>query len=65
MPIEAKLLEILVCPATKASLVFHKETDELWCRASGLAYPIRDGIPVMLEEEARLLTDEERASLRD
>ena len=65
MPIEARLLEILVCPVTKASLVYRRETDELWCRASGLAYPIRDGIPVMLEEEARQLTDEERASLRD
>lgn len=65
MPIEARLLEILVCPVTKASLVYRKETDELWCRASGLAYPIRDGIPVMLQEEARHLTDEERASIRD
>jgi uncharacterized protein YbaR (Trm112 family) len=65
MPIEARLLEILVCPVTKASLVYRKDTDELWCRASGLAYPIRDGIPVMLQEEARHLTDEERASIRD
>lgn len=64
MPIEAKLLEILVCPVTKASLVYHRETEELWCRASGLAYPIRDGIPVMLEEESRVLTDAERESLR-
>jgi uncharacterized protein YbaR (Trm112 family) len=44
--------------------VYHKETEELWCRGSGLAYPIRDGIPVMLEDEARQLTDEERASLK-
>ncbi|MFU8814117.1 MAG: Trm112 family protein [Pseudomonadales bacterium] len=65
MPVDSKLLEILVCPVTKASLVYRKEQDELWCRASGLAYPIRDGIPVMLEEEARQLTDAERASLRD
>lgn len=65
MPIEAKLLEILVCPVSKASLVYNKDLDELWCRASGLAYPIRDGIPVMLEEEARQLTDEERTSLKD
>ena len=64
MPIEARLLEILVCPVTKASLVYHKETEELWCRASGLAYPIREGIPVMLEDEARQLTDAERASIR-
>jgi len=64
VPIEARLLEILVCPVTKASLVYRKETDELWCRASGLAYPIRDGIPVMLQEEARQLTDEERAAIQ-
>lgn len=65
MPIDAKLLEILVCPVSKASLVYRKEADELWCRASGLAYPIRDGIPVMLEDEARHLSDEERALLKD
>ncbi len=65
MPIEPRLLEILVCPVTKASLVYRAEADELWCRASGLAYPIRDGIPVMLQEEARHLTDAERASLHD
>ena len=64
MPIDSKLLEILVCPVSKASLVYRKESEELWCRASGLAYPIRDGIPVMLEEEARQLSDEERASLK-
>ena len=65
MPIDSKLLEILVCPVSKASLVYKKDVDELWCRGSGLAYPIRDGIPVMLEEEARQLTDSERASLKD
>jgi uncharacterized protein len=65
MPLDARLLEILVCPVSKASLVYRKESEELWCRGSGLAYPIRDGIPVMLEEEARPLTDEERASLKD
>jgi uncharacterized protein len=64
MPIDSRLLEILVCPVTKAALVYHKETDELWCRASGLAYPVRDGIPVMLEQEARQLTEAERASIR-
>ncbi len=63
MAIDAKLLEILVCPVSKATLVYKKEEDELWCRSSGLAYPIREGIPVMLEEEARALSDEERASL--
>lgn len=65
MPVDAKLLEILVCPVSKTSLVYHKDTEELWCRGSGLAYPIRDGIPVMLEEEARQLSDDERASLKD
>lgn len=65
MPIDSKLLEILVCPVSKASLVYKKDLDELWCRASGLAYPIRDGIPIMLEEEARQLTDSERSSLKD
>jgi uncharacterized protein YbaR (Trm112 family) len=65
MALDSKLLELLVCPVTKASLTYKKELDELWCRASGLAYPIRDGIPVMLEEEARQLTDSERESLKD
>ncbi len=53
------LLDILVCPVTKASLVYDKEHQELVCKASRLAYPIRDGIPVMLEEEARPLGADE------
>jgi len=61
--LDAKLLEILVCPVTKASLTYKPEHNELWCRASGLAYPVRDGIPIMLEDQARQLTAEERASL--
>ncbi len=61
---DSKLLELLVCPVTKASLIYQKEPDELWCRASGLAYPIRDGIPVMLEEEARELTTAEMEQIR-
>lgn len=65
MTIDSKLLELLVCPVSKASLVYRKDVDELWCRASGLAYPIRDGIPVMLENEARELTPTERESLSD
>jgi len=65
MALDSKLLELLVCPVSKASLTYKKELDELWCRASGLSYPIRDGIPVMLEEEARQLTAGERESLRD
>lgn len=51
---------MLVCPVSKAPLEWDKERSELVCRASGLAYPIRDGIPVMLESEARKLTAEEQ-----
>ena len=58
---DKKLLDILVCPVTKAPLVYDKERQELVCKASRLAYPIRDGIPIMLEAEARRLTDEEAA----
>jgi uncharacterized protein YbaR (Trm112 family) len=57
---DSKLLEILVCPICKGPLVYNKEAQELICKADGLAFPIRDGIPVMLEEEARALTDAER-----
>lgn len=56
-----KLLEILVCPICKGPLVYRKDAQELVCNADGLAFPIRDGIPVMLEEEARKLGAEERA----
>lgn len=52
---DAKLLEMLVCPVTKGALVFDKENNELISNSAKLAYPIRDGIPVMLEEEAREL----------
>ena len=47
-------------PVSKAPLEYVEEKQELWCKASGLAYPIRDGIPVMLEEEARQLTADEK-----
>ena len=57
--IDSKLLDILVCPVTKAPLRWDPERQELICQASRLAYPVRDGIPVMLEDEARPLTDEE------
>lgn len=57
---DKKLLDILVCPVSKAPVEWHKETNELFCRVSRLAYPIRDGIPVMLEVEARELSIEER-----
>ena len=53
--VNPKLLEILVCPLTKASLDYDAERQELISRAAGLAYPIRDGIPIMLPEEARKL----------
>jgi uncharacterized protein YbaR (Trm112 family) len=54
-----KLLEILVCPVTKGPLVFDKQKQELISRAARLAYPVRDGIPVMLEDEARRLEEHE------
>ena len=62
--IDTRLLDILVCPLTKASLTYNRETDELWCAASGLAYAVKDGIPVMLSDQARELTQAERESLR-
>jgi hypothetical protein len=52
-----KLLEILVCPLCKGPLEYKKESQELICKADGLAFPVRDGIPVMLEDEARTLTE--------
>jgi len=58
--LDRKLLSILVCPVSKAPLVYDEEHEELICKASGLAYPVRDGIPVMLEEEARQLTADEK-----
>ena len=57
--IDERLLEILVCPRTKASLLYDRVRQELISRPARLAYPIRDGIPVLLEEEARTLGDEE------
>ena len=57
--VDKKLLDILVCPVTKGSLVYYKQHDELVSVAARLAYPIRKGIPVMLEDEARSLTEEE------
>ncbi|HSC76899.1 MAG TPA: Trm112 family protein [Pseudomonadales bacterium] len=57
---DEKLLAILVCPVTKGPLAYDEKNQELVCKASGLAYPVRDGIPVMLEEEARQLTEEEK-----
>ena len=56
---DTKLLELLVCPVTKGPLEFDRAKQELVSRSARLAYPIKDGMPVMLESEARLLTDEE------
>lgn len=58
--LDKKLLAILVCPICKGTLRYDTEKQELVCRADALAFPIRDGIPVMLEEEARRLSVEER-----
>jgi uncharacterized protein len=56
---DPKLLELLVCPVTKGHLDLDRERQELISRSARLAYPIRDGIPILLEEEARTLSDEE------
>ena len=56
---DAKLLELLVCPVTKGPLEFDRTRQELLSRSARLAYPVRDGMPVMLESEARTMTDEE------
>lgn len=58
--IDKKLLSMLVCPVTKAPLTLDDDKQELVCVASGLAYPIRDGIPVMLESDAREISLEEK-----
>jgi uncharacterized protein len=59
---DSKLLELLVCPVTKGPLLLDRERQELLSRSARLAYPIRDGIPVLLEHEARPLSEEEDAS---
>ncbi|NOT14555.1 MAG: Trm112 family protein [Methylotenera sp.] len=56
---DTKLLQILVCPVTKGALEYNKASNELISKSARLAYPIRDGIPVMLEEEARKLMGNE------
>ena len=61
--IDPKLLEILVCPQTKGPLVYDREAGELLSKKARLAYPIRDGVPIMLIDEARSLTDQEAAKL--
>jgi uncharacterized protein YbaR (Trm112 family) len=58
---DPKLIQILVCPVTRMALVYDSEHHELISKAAGLAYPIRGGVPIMLENEARELTEAERA----
>lgn len=60
--LDPKLLEILVCPLCKGPLVYRKEAAELVCKADRLGYPVKDGIPVMLEEDARKLPPEEEVT---
>jgi uncharacterized protein YbaR (Trm112 family) len=57
---DKKLLTILACPLCKGDLDFNKETQELICKADGVAFPVREGIPVMLETEARTLSVDEK-----
>ena len=57
LAVDPKLLEILVCPLTKGPLIFDRENNELVSKAAGLAYPIRNGIPIMLLDEARELDE--------
>jgi uncharacterized protein YbaR (Trm112 family) len=61
---DSKLLEMLVCPVTKGPLIYDRDKQELISRSARLAYPIRDGIPVMLEEEARKVSPEEYEDLK-
>lgn len=61
---DKRLLDILVCPVTKGPLIYDQEKQELISKSARLAYPIRDGIPVMLEDEARPLTEEEVERLK-
>jgi hypothetical protein len=62
---DKKLLDILVCPVTKGKLIYDKDAQELISKAARLAYPIKNGTPVMLEEEARELTQDEVESLAE
>lgn len=61
---DKKLLDLLACPLCKSTLIYQAEAQELICKADNLAFPIRDGIPVMLEDEARPLTLDESQALR-
>jgi len=59
LEVDPRLLEVLVCPVTRAPLTYDRERQELVSRAARLAYPIRDGVPIMLPEEARALDEGE------
>jgi uncharacterized protein YbaR (Trm112 family) len=61
---DTKLLELLVCPVTKGPLDVQRDLQELWSRSARLAYPVRNGIPILLENEARALSDEELEQLK-
>lgn len=61
---DTKLLELLVCPVTKGPLDLQRKLQELWSRSARLAYPIRNGIPILLENEARTLSDEELEQIK-
>ena len=63
--IDPKLLDLLVCPLTKSKLTYNESTNELWSSDAGLAYPVRDGIPVMVVSEARELLDKEESNADD
>lgn len=60
---DPKLLELLVCPVTKGPLLMQRDKSELISRSARLAYPVRDGLPILLESEARTLSDEELEQL--
>jgi hypothetical protein len=60
MDVDPKLLEILVCPVTKGPLIYDGEKQELVSRLAGLAYPVRNGVPIMIAGEARELSEDER-----
>ncbi len=62
--LDRNLQDILVCPVSKTSLIWDERNEELLCKVSGLAYPVRDGIPVLLEDAARRLSDEELKALQ-
>jgi uncharacterized protein YbaR (Trm112 family) len=61
--VDKKLLDILACPICKSTLIYKQEAEELLCKADRLAFPVKDGIPVMLAPEARELTEEEIEAL--